>query len=140
MLALPGKEKRTIMAEYKVIIEGRFPSMNEFIFANRMGKGKWNKGNVMKQASQDEISWQIMQQHKKLHIDKPVRLLYTFYESNKKRDLDNISGYFHKVFQDALVHCGVIHNDSWHYIVGFSDEFLIDNKKPRIEVIIQEVG
>ena len=126
------------MAEYKVIIEGKFPSMNEFIDANRRSRGKWNKGNQMKQASQDDISWQILQQHKKLHIDKPVYLHYTFYEVNKKRDLDNISGYFHKVFQDALVHCGVIHNDSWHYIVGFSDEFKIDSK-PRIEVIIEEM-
>lgn len=128
------------MKEYKVVIEGKFPSMNEFIDANRRSKGKWNKGNQMKQQSQDEISWQLLQQLKKVHIDKPVRLFYTFYEPNKKRDLDNISGYFHKVFQDALVHCGIIHNDSWHYIVGFSDEFLIDNKNPRIEVIIQEVG
>lgn len=127
------------MAEYKVIIEGKFPSMNEFIDANRRSKGKWNKGNQLKQQSQDEISWQLLQQHRKLHIDKPVMLHYTFYEPNKKRDLDNISGYFHKVFQDALVHCGIIHNDSWQYIVGFSDEFLIDNKKPRIEIIIQEV-
>ena len=134
------KGKRIKMAEYQVIIEGKFPSMNEFIDANRRNRGKWNKGNQMKQASQDDISWQLLQQHKKLHIDKPVYLHYTFYEPNKKRDLDNISGYFHKVFQDALVHCGVIHNDNWHYIVGFSDEFKIDNKTPRIEVIIQEVG
>lgn len=112
--------------------------MNEFIDANRRSKGRWNKGNQMKQASQDDISWQLLQQHKKLHIDKPVYLHYTFYEPNKKRDLDNISGYFHKVFQDALVHCGVIHNDSWHYIVGFSDEFKIDSK-PRIEIIIEEM-
>lgn len=124
--------------EYKVVIEGRFPSMNEFIDANRRSKGRWNKGNQMKQASQDDISWQLLQQHKKLHLDKPVYLHYTFYEPNKKRDLDNISGYFHKVFQDALVHCGVIHNDSWHYIVGFSDQFKIDNK-PRIEIIIEEM-
>lgn len=124
-----------IMAEYKVIIDGRFPSMNEFIEANRTHK---QKGNKMKQESQNKISLQLMQQHKKLHINNPVRLHYEFYEPNKKRDLDNISGFFHKVFQDALVHCGIIHNDSWHYIVGFSDEFYVDNKQPRIEVVIQE--
>lgn len=123
--------------EYKVVIEGRFPSMNEFINANRTHK---QKGNKMKQQSQDDISWQLLQQHRKLHIDKPIKLHYTFYEPNKKRDLDNISGYFHKVFQDALVHCGIIMDDSWHYISGYSDTFLVDNKKPRIEVIIQEVG
>lgn len=128
------------MAEYKVIIDGRFPSMNQFIEANRIGKGRWNKGNKMKQESQDTISSYIATQLHKVHIDKPVYIKYLFYEPNKKRDLDNISGYFHKVFQDALVHCGVIHNDSWHYIVGFSDDFQVDNKCPRIEVTIQEVG
>lgn len=124
------------MAEYKVIIEGRFPSMNEFIEANRAHK---QKGNKMKQISQNQISWALMQQHKHLHIDNPIQLEYTFFEPNKKRDLDNISGFFHKVFQDALVHCGIIINDSWHYITGFSDEFYVDNKKPRIEVVIKEV-
>jgi Holliday junction resolvase RusA-like endonuclease len=124
------------MTEHKVIIEGRFPSMNEFIEANRVHK---QKGNKMKQANQDSIAWQIVSQLGKIHINNPVRLHYTFYEPNKKRDLDNISGFFHKVFQDALVNCGVIHNDSWHYIIGFSDEFDVDNRNPRIEVVIQEI-
>lgn len=124
---------------YNITIEGKFPSMNEFIDANRRSKGRFNKGNAMKQQSQNEISWQILKQHRKLHIDKPVKLIYSYYEPNKKRDLDNISGYFHKVFQDALVNCGVIHNDNWHYIVGFTDEFYIDNKHPRIEIKIVEV-
>lgn len=128
------------MAEYKVIIDGEFASLNEFIYANRTGKGRWNKGNHMKQHDQNIISSYILQQHHKLHIDKPVYLKYTFYCKNKKKDKDNISSYFHKIFQDALVHCGIIVNDSWHYIVGFSDEFFIDNKQPRIEVIIQEEG
>lgn len=127
------------MAEYKVIIDGRYPSMNQFIEANRIGKGKWNKGNRMKQECQDEISYYINAQLHKVHIDKPIYLEYTFYEPNKKRDLDNISGFFHKIFQDALVHCGIIHNDSWHYITGFSDEFLVDSNCPRIEITIKEV-
>lgn len=124
--------------EYKVIIDGEFPSLNEFIDANRTGKGRWNKGNHMKQRDQNIISGYIMTQLKKIHIEKPVYLKYTYYCKNKRRDLDNISGYFHKVFQDALVHCGVIENDSWKYITGFRDDFLVDNKTPRIEVIITE--
>lgn len=121
--------------EYKIIIEGRFPSLNEFIEANRIHK---QKGNNMKRNDQRTISIYLQQQHRKLHIDKPVTLHYTFYEPNKKRDLDNISSYFHKIFQDALVLCGVLHNDSWHYITGFSDEFYVDSKRPRIEVVIRE--
>ena len=119
-------------------IEGEFASLNEFIDANRRSKGRWNKGNQMKQRDQNIISCYIKSQLKKVHIDVPVFLKYKYYCKNRKRDLDNISGYFHKVFQDALVHCGVIHNDSWQYIVGFSDEFFVDNKKPRIEVEIIE--
>lgn len=128
------------MSKYKVVVDGEFASLNEFIYANRTGKGRWNKGNYMKQHDQNIISAFLIQQLHKVHIDKPVSLHYTYYCKNKKKDKDNISGYFHKVFQDALVHCGIIHNDSWHYIVGFSDEFFVDNKNPRIEVIIQEVG
>lgn len=125
--------------EYKITVPGDFPSLNEFIDANRRSKGRWNKGNQMKQRDQNIICTYIRQQLRKVHIDKPVYLKYTYYCKNKKKDLDNISGYFHKVFQDALVHCGVIHNDSWQYIFGFSDQFFVDNKSPRIEVIIQEV-
>jgi Holliday junction resolvase RusA-like endonuclease len=121
--------------EYKITIIGRFPSLNEYIEANRIHR---QKGNKMKRQSQREIAWQLLAQLKKTHIDKPVTLEYTFYEPNKKRDLDNVSGYFHKVFQDALVECKVIHNDSWHYITGFSDKFYVDNKNPRIEIIIKE--
>lgn len=121
--------------EYMVTIEGKFPSMNEFIQANRTHV---QKGNKMKKDSEGIIAWNVKAQLKRLHIDKPVSLHYSFYEPNKKRDLDNISGYFHKVFQDALVKSGVLMNDSWYYITGFSDEFYVDNKNPRIEVIIRE--
>lgn len=123
---------------HRVVIPGTFSSMNQFIEANRTGKGKWNKGNQMKQNDQNFISVYIGNQLRKVHINGPVRLNYNFYEPNKKRDLDNISGYFHKVFQDALVSCGVLHNDSWHYITGFSDSFFVDSKNPRIEIEIIE--
>lgn len=124
------------MAEYKVVIQGRYPSMNEFITANRTHK---QKGNNLKKKSQNEIAIQLLQQHRKLHIDKPVYLKYTFYEFNKRRDLDNVASYFMKVFQDALVYCGILHNDSWQYVTGFSTEFFVDSKNPRIEVLIEEM-
>lgn len=80
-----------------------------------------------------------MAQLGKLKIQNKIFIKYDFYEPNKKRDLDNISGYFHKVFQDSLVACGIIQNDNWHYVVGYQDNFYIDNKSPRIEVKIVEV-
>ena len=122
---------------YTITIDGRFPSLNEYIEANRAHK---QKGNKMRKESEYIISMYIMQQLRKVHIDKPVFIRYRFFEPNKKRDLDNISGYFHKVFQDSLVYNNVIHNDSWQYITGFQDIFDVDNKHPRIEVEIIEQG
>ena len=121
--------------KYKLTIPGRFPSMNQFIEANRTHK---QKGNQMKQKAQNDISFYILDQFKRLRINKPIYIKYRFYEPNKKRDLDNISGFFHKVFQDALVGCRIIMNDSWYYIIGFSDEFYVDNANPRIEIEIIE--
>lgn len=122
-----------------VVIEGKFPTMNEFIDANRVAKGRWNNGNQMKQRDQKIMVAQIKRQLKNLRIKNPVYLKYRFYEENRRRDLDNISGYFHKVFQDALVTAGILKDDSWNYIVGFSDEFEVDKKEPRIEIEICEV-
>ena len=43
------------------------------------------------------------------------------------------------MIQDALVECGVLQNDGWKNIVGFSDDFFVDPKNPRIEVDIEEI-
>lgn len=72
------------------------------------------------------------------HFKKPIHIHYHFYEPNTRRDKDNISGYFHKIFQDALVDKGIIPNDGWKYISGMSDSFGVDRKNPRIEITIRE--
>ena len=41
--------------------------------------------------------------------------------------------------QDALVDTGVLKDDGWKYVVGFSDRFQVDKEHPRIEVKIREV-
>lgn len=126
--------------DHKVVINGEFPTLNEFIDANRIRRGRWSKGNQMKRDDQDLINLALKNQLRGLHIDDPVHLTYRFYCSNRRKDKDNICGYFHKIFQDSLVECEVIKNDSWKYITGFKDEFFYDKENPRIEVIIEERG
>lgn len=63
---------------------------------------------------------------------------YLWVEKNKRRDLDNIT-FGRKIIQDSLVQCGVLKNDGWKYVVGFSDKFEVDKMNPRIEVLIKEV-
>ena len=119
-----------------IIVPGRYPGLNEFIDANRIKKGKWNRGNTMKQRDQRAIRQYIPHG---LKFQKRIFIEYYFYEPNARRDKDNIAGYFHKVFQDALVQAGCIANDGWHEIKGWSDNFDVDKAYPRIEVVIKEI-
>lgn len=121
---------------YRFKIFARFPCLNDFI--HEQNKSRY-KGNQMKQEYQHIASVYIKKYLRGLRINKPVIINYLFVEQNKSRDKDNISGFAHKVIQDALVSCHVLQNDGWANIIGFSDSFAVDPKKPRIEVEIVEV-
>lgn len=118
----------------RIVIPGRFPGLNDFIDANRRSRGNWNAGNAMKRRDQNLI---VQYLPKGLKFEKRIFIEYNFYEPNSKRDKDNISGYFHKVFQDALVQAGCIENDGWKHIRGMTDYFEVDRGNPRIEVFIE---
>ena len=119
----------------KIVIPGKINGLNDFIDANRRKNGNWSGGNEMKQTDQKFISFFIP---RGLRFKGQIYLEYHFYEPNSRRDKDNISGYFHKVFQDALVACHAIPNDGWKEIKGWSDSFSVDRVNPRIEVRIKE--
>lgn len=121
---------------YHLTILGRLSGFNEYVNACRTNR---HKGNKLIQDAEETVIWQIKQQLKGVHINKPVILKYDFYEPNKKRDLDNISGFAHKVIQDALVKAGVLKDDGWREITGYLDQFYCDPKNPRIEIAIVEV-
>ncbi len=72
-------------------------------------------------------------------IRRPVFMEYTWVESNRRRDLDNVSSFGRKVIQDALVAAGVLRDDGWKHVIGFSDRFEVNPENPRIEVRIKEV-
>ena len=129
--------------EYKFIFYGSMPNLNDYLQGERIPirkNGKFTtKGNLIKQENQRKIINILRKDLLGLHIDKPVTILYEFYEPNRKRDLDNISAFAHKVIQDALVKAGTIENDSWKNIKGFTDEFYLDSENPRIEITLKEV-
>lgn len=126
--------------QYRFVIKGKLPGLNEYLKAERSFRRGHSCGNDMKQEYQMLISNAIRTQLKRLRIKSPVYIKYKFYEPNKRRDLDNIAGVAHKFIQDALVKCKVLENDGWQHIRGFSDEFYVDQKNPRIEVILLEAG
>jgi len=117
----------------RFVVPGKLPSMNQFISANRTSV---HVGNNMKQNSEKIIMNYIP---KWATFEKKVFITYNFYEPDKRRDHDNIASFFIKVCQDSLVKKGVLHNDGWANMVGFSVQFHIDKKNPRIEIDVDEV-
>lgn len=126
------------LANYQLTIPGRLPGLNEYTDACRSSS---QKGGRIKSEAQTAVMWQIKAQLQRLHIEKPVFLLFTFYEQDRRRDRDNVSSFARKVIQDALVKAGTLHDDGWDYVTGYLDNFKVDNQHPRIEVqfIEQEV-
>lgn len=122
--------------EYLITIPGKLNNLNDYIAAERTNR---YKGANLKSENGNIVSAAVRQCLKGVRIDKPVFMHYTWYEPNKRRDLDNISSFGRKVIQDALVGAGVLKDDGWSHVVGFSDWFKVDRKNPRIEVLIREV-
>ncbi len=123
--------------EYLLVIPTRLNNLNDYITADRTNR---YKGAAMKARNEVLVKVTIKQQMRSIRIERPVYMEYTWYERNKRRDLDNISSFGRKVIQDALVQTRVLVNDGWNEIVGFSDQFYVDAANPRIEVLIREVG
>lgn len=110
------------------------PGCNEYINAQRRDR---QLGARLKRETEERIMWAIRQQMRGVHFDKPVYMRYLWVEKNRKRDKDNIA-FARKFVQDALVKSGVLRNDGWGEIAGFSDAFAVDAKRARVEVEILE--
>lgn len=115
-------------------ILGRFPSLNEYTNSNRTNR---YKGSKMKRDCQETAFKAILSDKVPKVYKYPIRLKITWYEPNKRRDIDNII-WSTKVILDSLVQARIIEDDSQKYVVGIENEVLVDNKNPRIEVEIVE--
>lgn len=122
--------------EYLLTIPGTLPNLNDYIAAERTNR---HKGAKMKADNGNIVAVAIRQCLRGVRIEKPVFMEYTWIEPSRRRDKDNISSFGRKVIQDALVQCGVLQDDGWKYVVGFSDRFEVDRENPRIEVLIKEI-
>ena len=120
----------------RLVIPGVLPNLNDYIAAERRHRQQGAK--LKRQAEQ--VVMLAAQKLRRVKFTGPVVMRYTWYEPNRRRDKDNVSSFGRKVIQDALVKAGILPNDGWANIDGFSDEFAVDPKNPRVEVEIYEQG
>ena len=119
----------------KVKIPIKMPTLNDFIDACKVQRGRWNKGNQMKQEFQQELYYYLC----KLPVfKKPIKIHFTWIEKNKRRDLDNVSAVGKKFILDTLQLCGKLKNDNLNYFVGDTDEVMYD-KEYGVILSIEEV-
>ena len=91
--------------EYYITIPGRLDNLNDYINACRSNRAY---GNKIKEINQDFCKAAIFDCIRKTKIKPPVYIEYRWYEKDRRRDLDNISSFGRKVFQDALVEVGAL--------------------------------
>ena len=60
---------------------------------------------------------------------------FTWYIKDRRKDPDNIAAGY-KVIFDAMQEAGIIENDGHKQISGFSHEFKLDKKRPRVEITV----
>ncbi len=116
-------------------ISGTLPNLNDYIAAERSNR---YKAAAMKAEAEQLVRWFIISQLRGVQFDSPVKMHYTWVEKNRRRDQDNVSSFGRKVIQDALVKAGVLKDDGWDEISGFSDTFAVDKYEPRIVVVITD--
>ena len=119
----------------RLVISGKLPGLNEYIAAERDSRFK---GAQMRREAEKRVEWAARAQLRGVHFERPVIMRYTWVEPNRRRDKDNIA-FAKKFIQDALVRIGVLKNDGWSFVTGFTDGFSVDKKRPRVEVEFEEV-
>lgn len=119
----------------KLKIPIKFPTLNDFIEASKIQRGRWNKGNQIKQDYQRALYYYLC----KLPVLKPpVEITYTWIEKNKRRDLDNVSAIGRKFILDSLQLAGKLKNDNLNYVVGSHDQVTFDDEYGVILEIEEE--
>ena len=115
---------------HKITIPCELADMNEIVKLAKRSPFAYSK---LKKDNTNICAWA----SKKLPKMERIRLKITYICKDKKKDPDNIA-VAKKFILDGLVAAGVIENDGWGQIAGWTEEFEVDKKNPRIEIEIEE--
>lgn len=119
--------------EAGLIIQGRFPSLNDYIAAERKNR------HIAAKMKRDETKRvaDIAANSDMPTFEKPVHVYFAWVEPNRRRDIDNIA-FAHKFILDGLVDAGVLNGDSQKYVTGFVDLFRVDKDNPHVSILITD--
>ena len=110
-------------------IPGTFPTLNDYIDAERRHR------QIAATIKRDETERVRLLALRLPKFTKPVHMIFTWHEKDRRRDPDNII-FSKKFLLDGLVLAGVIPNDTQKWILSFSESWIIDKKNPCVEILI----
>ena len=117
------------------VIEGVLPGLNDMVAACRK---RYRGGASAYSTLKKEVEMRIVMELRSQRISPvrkyPVMMTYRWVEPNRRRDKSNIAAGGRKFIEDALVVAGILQGDGWKHIAGFTDEFAVDRRNPRVEV------
>ena len=116
-----------------VALDGYKPTLNEYINTERKHRLKAAK---LKKATEHHLTMQL--KSKKVSPFESVELGYNWIRLHRREDKDNIS-FGQKFVQDALVNAGIIANDGWKNVFGFTHNFSVDKSlsHPKLILVIK---
>jgi hypothetical protein len=118
------------------------PTLNELLearghFGSKVAGGKrWNEYNSIKKGWEHHIGWLVRAQHLE-PVDKAY-FTYVFFEKSRRRDPSNVVAVGVKIVEDALHKAGILKNDGWGQVLGFSAFWEVDAKNPGIAVFLSK--
>lgn len=115
----------------KVTIPLKLPSLNDY---TKMCRANGYYANKVKQNLEQQIGFFLIQLPR---FEKPIKINFTWVESNKRRDLDNIC-FAKKFILDAMVKYGKLKDDNRRCVTGFIDNFEYGDKN-KVVLEIEEV-
>jgi hypothetical protein len=134
----------------KLTIPKRLPGLNEIIRWNNqrvpfLSKGKYIVFKyTIKKRELEEYLVKLFVVQTKGEAGKSIKytrckIVFHWYEPNRRRDPSNVCAGGRKFILDALVRSGILQNDNW-LISDFSDSFFVCRNKPRVDIFISKGG
>jgi len=116
----------------RLVIPKELTDLNSYLKA--MNNNRFVGAKVKKQDT-EYVYWCCKQQKIPPVKDYPVKILFRWFSKDNRKDIDNVA-FSKKFILDGLVIAKVLENDSRKFVSGFTDEFYVDAKNPRVEIEI----
>jgi len=116
---------------YEFFVPGPLPGLNEIVSEARRNRFA---GAKQKKLWTDTVHWVV--RAAKIPSVSAAHFHFEWREKSKLRNPDNIAAAKKFIF-DGLQSAGVLENDGWSQVLGFTDSFRVDAKAPGVLVTVR---